>query len=111
MNDDDLRRRFGELRQEDAKQMPPFAQLTARRPRRRVHVLFAAVPVIAAAAVFIVWCGTATTMRSAPAPVAVQPVPRVRRPPVAAALPLDFLLEAAPSRVRLDVDSIEGLRP
>lgn len=112
MNDDDLRRRFGELRKEDAKNAPPFPQLIARRPRPPVSVLVAVVPVVAAAAVFVVWCGASTTMRSpSAAPVAAAPRIIIRPAPAAAALPLDFLLESAPSRVRLDADALEGLRP
>lgn len=107
MNDDDLRRRFTELRREDAKDAPPFEQLTRRRPAGRLRVLFAAVPVIAAAAVLVVWCGPAAR-RSAP--VAVQP-PRARVHHAAAALPLDFLLESAPARVRLDIDPTQEFRP
>ncbi|HVH42046.1 MAG TPA: hypothetical protein VM925_06870 [Labilithrix sp.] len=108
IDDDELRRRFAELRRKDAKNLPPFEALTARRARARVRVLVAVVPLVAAAAVFVLWCNVAERSSSmVAAPVAV-PRPRPQAP---AALPLDFLLESAPASVHLDADPIEGLRP
>ncbi|MBX3225820.1 MAG: hypothetical protein KIT84_30415 [Labilithrix sp.] len=110
MNDEELRRRFAELKRADAERAPPFR---TTRPPSRVNLLYAAIPALAAAAVLIVWCGAQTTA-SAPPATALAPAPSPPPPPrveTAAALPLDFLLETAPTRVRLDADPIEGLRP
>lgn len=114
MNEEELRRRFSELRREDARQAPPFDART--RPRARPRVVQLIAPALAAAALVLLWFGRRPEAR-APAPtVAVAPLPPssalapTRVAGRVAALPLDFLLEAAPARVRLDADPIEGLR-
>jgi hypothetical protein len=107
MNDDELKKRFGELKRHDAKRAPTFeATLAAKRPQSigaRVRPLLAVVPIVAAAAVFVFWCGTANKA-SAPAPTAVARAPRVRVQ-AQAAMPTDFLLDTAPVAVRLDTSS------
>lgn len=108
MNEDDLKRRFRELRARDARHAPRFEELTSPRPRRR-SPLVVILPLVAAAAVLVMWCGATTTMRSAPASaVAVAPPPKPIRAQAPAALPLDFLLETTPISVHLDS---EGLLP
>jgi len=108
MDEDELRGRFRELRAHDAKRAPRFDALTAKRPARSVRLLFTAAPLVAVAAVLLLWCGT---QNHAAAPVASAPRPPKPRLHAAAALPLDFLLENAPVSVRLDANPIEGLRP
>ena len=108
MNDEDLKRRFRELGARDAKNAPSFEALTAKRPRR-VSPLVVLAPTLAAAAVLVIWCGS---VRTASAPPSSSPSPRLEAKVEApAALPLDFLLEATPIRVRLDSDPTEGLVP
>lgn len=108
--DEDLRRRFAELRRLDATDAPDVEALV-RAPRRRVSVLRAvgaAMPALAAAAALLVWC-TRPPMAEAPtsavAPMSnaapamageaaggqasTSPAPAARPEP----LPLDFLLD------------------
>ena len=114
MNDDDLEKRFRELKRHDARRAPTFEATIAKRPASRtgarVRPLFAVVPIVAAAAVFIVWCGTSMNKASAPPP----PVAAVARAPrihvqARAAMPTDFLLDTAPVSVSFDTSS--GLLP
>lgn len=108
MNDEELRRRFRELKALDAKRAPSFDKLTAKRPRR-IPKLVVLTPVLAAAAGIIVWCGGSMNAKQA-APIAldVPPPAATIRVGAPAALPLDFLLETTPIRVHLDVSG-EGL--
>lgn len=110
IDDDELGRRFAELRKLDAERAPEMEALV-RAPRRRVSVLRvigAAMPALAAAAALLVWC---TRPPSAEAPTAAvapmsnaapalagelaggqassAPAPAARPEP----LPLDFLLD------------------
>lgn len=115
LNEERLARRFRELRARDAKEAPSFEALTAKRPRR-VSPLVVLAPMLAAAAVLVVWCGT---MQNASKPAAVafdsppmaSVAPEIHPPPAPTALPLDFLLETTPIRVSLDSDLTEGLAP
>lgn len=117
MNDEDLKRRFRELRARDAEKAPSFESLTARRPARRTSPLVVLAPMFAAAAVLLVWCGTTRTA-SKPSAVAFDspppPTPLVKTN-APAALPLDFLLETTPIHVSLappgDSDPTQGLVP
>ena len=87
MNDDDLRERFRSLKRHDARRAPPFDAMW-RKPRRSAWRLV--VPIAgaaAAAAVFLVWCATAT-LRPASAPLAIA-APALDADPA----PLDFLLD------------------
>lgn len=116
MNDEDLRKRFGELKRADAAGAPAFDELVARRPRpRKKAPLFVAfAPVLAAAAVFLLWCGTrmnAEKRVASTAPVsAARPVMPIRVE-AATELPLDFLLDDAPVTVHLDADPLRGMKP
>lgn len=109
MNDEELKRRFHELRARDAKRAPRFDALASPRPRRLSPLVLLA-PALAAAAGFVLWCGVS---RNQAAPVAVEapPPPPPIRMQAPAALPLDFLLETTPIRVQLDSDPTEGLTP
>lgn len=110
MNDDELKKRFGELKRQDAKNAPPFERLVAKRPRAPIPLFVKVVPVFAAAAAFLLWCGSATmrSKESASAPVsAAAPTIRVE---AAAQLPLDFLLDSAPITVNLDADPLRGMK-
>lgn len=117
-DDDKLRRAFASLRERDARRAPPFDALAKKGPPRRATspwaIAAAAAPALAAAAVLVMWCGTARM--SANAPTAAAP-PAAQAPaaaaehaddaPVAAAraaadakpapapdpAPLDFLLD------------------
>lgn len=112
MNDDELKRRFGELKARDAGGAPPFEALIAKRPRRKTPLFVVMAPVVAAAAAFLLWCGTSLTVRSkvASAPVAAVQAPPSIRVQAAAELPLDFLLEQAPITVNLDADPLRGMK-
>ena len=103
MNDEQLKRRFRELKALDAKRAPTFEKLTAKRPRR-IPKLVVLTPVLAAAAGIIVWCGGSMSAKQA-SPIAIDAPPPARtiRVGAPAALPLDFLLETTPIRVQLDV--------
>lgn len=113
MNDDDLKKRFAELKRGDAANAPPFDALIAKRPRARIPLVVKVMPVFAAAAVFLLWCGATSMSRKE---MAAAPAGAVTRPPhiqlqAAAALPLDFLLDNAPVTVNLDADPLRGLKP
>jgi hypothetical protein len=111
MKDDDLRKRFSELKRSDAQNAPPFEKLVAKRPRARVPMFVAIAPVVAAAAVVLLWCGASITERKAEAPMAAaRPMPPIQVQ-AAAELPLDFLLDNAPVTVNLDADPLRGLKP
>ncbi len=109
MDDDDLRQRFRELRARDARKAPPFDRVTRRRPTSRLRLLVAVVPVVAAAAGLIVWCG-ATKTASAP-PMSASATPKIKVQQTQSVLPLDFLLVSTPISAHLDADPLQGLRP
>lgn len=98
MNDDErLKAAFEKLRAEDARRAPSF-EATRRKRRARVSPWAIALPAmstLAAAAVFLVWCGTQTTSSEPPRRATPPPPP----PPVLGMVipkddaPLDFLLE------------------
>ena len=100
MNDDELRRRFSKLREEDARRAPPFADLVRRgRPRARRPPWAIVVPLASAAsaaAVFLLWCGAQSTLDGAPAaappPAAAPASVAIALPPSAEREPLGFLL-------------------
>ncbi len=77
-NDDEekLRRGFEKLRAEDARRAPRFEELVKRGPPRSARSPWAIVvplgSVAAAAAVFLLWCGT-QQMMSPPEPTAAAP--------------------------------------
>ena len=102
MNDDErLKQTFEKLRREDARGAPSFEAIRKRRSRRAspwaTAVPFASV--LAAAAVFVVWCNTSTTHAPPAAPVAMGPAatPQGGETALPAAAvddaPLDFLLD------------------
>lgn len=115
MNDDELKKRFRELRAREAARAPSFEKLTAQRPWR-VPPMVVIAPALMMAAGFVLWCGVAqdAPARAPRGPLAVD-TPSLRRPPARAsapaALPLDFLLESTPITVHLDSDPTEGLLP
>ncbi|MFO0736886.1 MAG: hypothetical protein U0270_13455 [Labilithrix sp.] len=115
MNDDELEKRFRELRARDTACAPSFEKLTAQRPWR-VSPMVVIAPALMMAAGVVLWCGVAQNApASAPSGSLAEGVPSPRRPPARAstpaALPLDFLLESTPITVHLDSDPTEGLLP
>jgi hypothetical protein len=117
MNDDELRRRFADVKRADKKLTPEFdsmwrADRRVAERKARGRWLFV-VPALAAAAMFVVWCGTKSTFPGAPAPQAAAPaataaptyVGKVTLDPA----PLDFLLDAPAVRATgLDSTSLDG---
>jgi hypothetical protein len=113
MNDDELKKRFDELKRHDARRAPTFeATIAKKRPQSigaRIRPLFAVVPIVAAAACLVFWCGTANKA-SAPAPTAVIRPPRIRVQ-AQAAMPTDFLLDTAATMTVVRLDTSSGLLP
>ncbi len=109
MNDDELRKRFGELKKSDARRAPAFEKLVAKRPKSRAPLFIALSPFVAAAAVFLLWCGASVTERKVAMAPRSAAAPRIHVR-AAAELPLDFLLDSAPMSVNLDADPLRGLK-
>lgn len=110
MNDDDLRRRFTELAKRDQNDTPDFhAMWTAARPRRSPWRFVVPAASMAAAAMFLLWCGARTMLLETSAPMAAAPSPasvddRVTLDPA----PLDFLLDV---RATSALAATSGLDP
>ncbi len=95
MNDDDrLKQTFDKLRSDDERRAPSFEAVRKKRaPRTRWAVVAPLASAAAAAAVFVVWCGSEDQHRG-PGSLATAPAAAV----ASAALavddgPLDFLLD------------------
>jgi hypothetical protein len=120
-NEERLRARFAELKKRDAGRAPDFEKMRTA-PRRRAPWQLVIIPAatLAAAAMFVLWCGAQTMLGSA-SPQAAAPRPsvnagggamggevRVAFEPV----PLDFLLDAPgtdlATRSGLDANPIKG---
>ena len=113
--DERLRSRFQELRRDDQRGAPSFEKMRAgRRPVRSPWRVIVPAASLAAAAMFVLWCGAGTMLESASAPQAAAPAAPAAAPAVAAGgaafdpAPLDFLLDvpgSAPRSVRTSFDS------
>jgi hypothetical protein len=120
IDDDELRKRFAELKRHDARKAPDFAKMMdmdAPRPKKRSPWrVVVGVASLAAAAMVVVWCGAQSMMQSdsssASAPVvAAAPTPtkaaggedrekdnKIATHSAPDPMPLDFLLEMPSSR-------------
>jgi hypothetical protein len=121
MTDEELRRRFAELKKRDEGRTPDFRKMwNAPRPVRSRWQVVVPATSIAAAAMFVMWIGARTALSEAEAPRAVAPS-LVTTEDVAAdealtfdPAPLDFLLDtpgSAPRAARtsgLDSNPLEG---
>ncbi len=110
-----LRSRFQELRKDDQRSTPGFEKMwTGRRPVRSPWRVFVPAASLAAAAMFVLWCGAATMLESKSIPQAAAPAVPAQAPAIVAGevafdpAPLDFLLDvpgSAPRSVRTSFDS------
>lgn len=131
--DEELRRRFGELRARDARKAPPFETLArAGKPKRTRSpwaVVAAVTPLAAAAAVLVLWCSTQKMSANAPSAAAPPPPPiaagesaastpaavavadgKSVTPPAHDPAPLDFLLDLPGSSALAAASDLEPTR-
>jgi len=80
---------FQAQRRDDARRAPPFRAMWKKEKRSPWRFIAPIATLAAAAAVFVVWCGTKQMTASAPPPAAVAQVIAPEWDPA----PLDFLLD------------------